>query len=157
MQIVRLVKTMVETLRFAIAGLHNWYHTFPYAMSFRHIPAAELVAVAHDNEWAYLLTGWGLYFLLEMGLAVIIPMLLFASGVRNRQAGVIRVAAVIAVLGIIWNRINTSLICFNWQLYQEIPHWKEVWITITLYAFYFITYRFIVYRLPIVYEWKGEK
>jgi len=67
------------------------------------------------------------------------------------------VAAVIAVLGIIWNRINTSLICFNWQLYQEIPHWKEVWITITLYSLYFITYRFIVYRLPILYEWKGEK
>ncbi len=117
----------------------------------------KVVAVAHDNEWAYLLTGWGLYYLLEIGLAVIIPMFLFASGVRNGQAGIIRVAAVIAVLGIIWNRINTSLICFNWQLYQEIPHWKEVWITVTLYALYFITYRFIVYRLPIVYEWKGEK
>lgn len=117
----------------------------------------KLVAVAHDNEWAYLLTGWGLYYLLEIGIAVIIPMILFASGVRNQHAGVIRVAAVIAVLGIIWNRINTSLICFNWQLYQEIPHWKEVWITITLYSLYFITYRFIVYRLPIVYEWKGEK
>ncbi len=117
----------------------------------------KVVAVAHDNEWAYLLTGWGLYYLLEMGVAVIIPMFLFASGVRNGQAGIIRVAAVIAVLGIIWNRINTSLICFNWQLYQEIPHWKEVWITVTLYALYFITYRFIVYRLPIVYEWKGEK
>ncbi len=117
----------------------------------------KLVAVAHDNEWAYLLTGWGLYYLLEIGIGVIVPMILFTSGVRNQHAGIIRVAAVIAVLGIIWNRINTSLICFNWQLYQEIPHWKEVWITITLYSLYFITYRFIVYRLPILYEWKGEK
>ncbi len=49
MKIVGFVKTMVEKLGFAIAGLHNWYHTFPYAMSFKHIPSAELVAVAHDN------------------------------------------------------------------------------------------------------------
>lgn len=117
----------------------------------------KIVAVAHDNEWAYLLTGWGSYYLLEIGVAVILPMFLFSIGVRHQKVNIVRLAAVIAVLGIAWNRINTSLICFNWQLYQEIPHWKEVWITITLYSLYFITYRFIVYRLPIIYEWKGEK
>ena len=49
------------------------------------------------------------------------------------------------------------MIAFNWNMYPEIPHWKEVWITFTVYALYFITYRFIVYRMPIIYEWKGEK
>jgi len=117
----------------------------------------KLVAVAHDDEWAYLLTGWGSYYLLELGLGVVLPMVLFSIGVRNQKVKIVRFAAVIAVLGIALNRLNTSLICFNWNLYQEIPHWKEVWITITIYALYFITYRFIVYRLPIIYEWKGEK
>jgi hypothetical protein len=42
-------------------------------------------------------------------------------------------------------------------MYQEIPRWKEVWLTVTLYALYFITYRFIVYRLPIVYDWKESE
>lgn len=117
----------------------------------------KLVGVAHDNEWAYLLTGWGQYFLLEMGLAVVLPMLLFAYGVKHRLLAMVRCAALISVLGVVWNRLNTALICFNWKLYQEIPHWKEVWITITIFALYFITYRFILYRLPILYQWQGEK
>ncbi|HEB49956.1 MAG TPA: polysulfide reductase [Desulfobulbus sp.] len=117
----------------------------------------KIVAVAHDNEYAYLLTGWGQYYLLELGIGVVLPMFLFAYGVKHARVGLVRFAAVISVLGIIWNRINTAMITFNWNLYQEIPHWKEVWITITIYALYFITYRFILYRLPILYEWQGEK
>ncbi len=117
----------------------------------------KIVAVAHDQEWTYLLTGWGSYYMLELTVAVVLPMFMFAIGVRNNWVTLIRAGAFIAALGIIWNRLNTSLVCFNWQMYQEIPHWKEVWITVTIYAIYFMTYRFIVYRLPIVYEWKGER
>ena len=84
-------------------------------------------------------------------------MFMFAIGIRNNWLKLIRLGAFIAAIGIVWNRLNTALVCYNWQMYQEIPHWKEVWITITLYAIYFMTYRFIVYRLPIVYGWKGEK
>ncbi|MDY0389633.1 polysulfide reductase NrfD family protein [Desulfobulbus oligotrophicus] len=117
----------------------------------------KLVGVAHDNEWAYLLTGWGQYFMLEMALAVILPMILFAYGVKHQRVGMVRFAAWISVFGIIWNRLNTSMICFNWQMYQEIPHWKEIWATITVFAIYFIVYRFILYRLPILYQWQGER
>ena len=117
----------------------------------------KIIAIAHDQEWEYLLTGWGQYYMLEIAVAVVLPMCLFAVGVKNRWVGIVRFAALISVLGIIWNRLNTSMIAFNWQLYPEIPHWKEVWITITIYSLYFLTYRFILYRLPILYEWKGEK
>ncbi len=117
----------------------------------------KFVAIAHDREWAYLLTGWGQYYLLELGVAVILPMMLFAFAYRNDNATIARVAALIAVIGIIWNRLNTALVCYNWNMYQEIPHWKEVWITVTIYAIYFMTYRFILCRLPILYEWQGEK
>ena len=117
----------------------------------------KIVAVAHDQEWSYLLTGWGSYYMLELGVAVVLPMFMFAFGIRNNWVTLIRLGAFIAAVGIIWNRLNTSLVCYNWQIYQEIPHWKEVWITVTIYALYFLTYRFIVYRLPIVYGWQGEK
>lgn len=116
----------------------------------------KLVAIAHDNEWEYLLSGWGGYYLLELGLGVVLPLFLFARGIRNEQVGPVRVGAAIVVLGIIWNRLNTSLVCFNYQLYQEIPHWKEIWLTVTIYAIYFIIYRFIVCRLPIVYDWQKD-
>ena len=115
----------------------------------------KLVAVAHDNEWEYLLTGWGFYYILELGIGVIIPMMFFAKGVHDGSVRIVRVAAFITVIGIIWNRLNTSIYCFNYQIYQEVPHWKEVWLTVTLYALYFVVYRFIVYRLPIVFDW-GE-
>lgn len=117
----------------------------------------KVIAVAHDQEWEYLLTGWGQYYLLELGVGVVLPMFMFAIGVKNRWVGIVRFAALISVLGIIWNRLNTSMVAYNWNLYAEIPHWKEVWICITIYSLYFLTYRFILYRLPIIYEWKGEK
>jgi Ni/Fe-hydrogenase subunit HybB-like protein len=44
----------------------------------------KLVAVAHDNEWELLLTGWGFYYLMEIGIGgVVLPMMLFAKGVRD--------------------------------------------------------------------------
>ena len=117
----------------------------------------KIVAIAHDQEWEYLYTGWGQYYLAELFFAVFVPMCIFALGVKYQRVGMVRFAGLISAVGIIWNRLNTSMITFNWDMYQEIPHWKEVWITITIYALYFLTYRFILYRLPILYEWKGEK
>lgn len=116
----------------------------------------KLVAIAHDNEWELLLTGWGLYYLLELGGGVLLPMMLFAKGVRDESVRVVRIAAFITIIGVIWNRLNTAIYCFNYQLYQEVPHWKEVWLTVALYALYFMVYRFIVYRLPIVFDWGEE-
>ncbi|MDX9834371.1 MAG: polysulfide reductase [Desulfobulbus sp.] len=117
----------------------------------------KMVGIAHDQDWAHLLTGWGQYFLLEMAVAVVLPMILFAYGVKHQLVGMVRWAALISVLGIVWNRLNTAMICFNWRMYQEIPHWKEVWVTVTIFALYFLVYRFILYRLPILYQWQGEK
>jgi Ni/Fe-hydrogenase subunit HybB-like protein len=116
----------------------------------------RLIAVAHDNEWAYLLTGWGEWYLLELFLGVILPLVLFARGIRNRQVGLIRFTAFLTIFGIVLNRLNTALIAFNWKLYQEIPHWKEIVISIALFAVYVATYRFILYRLPILYRLKQE-
>ena len=85
---------------------------------------------------------------------MVLPLALFAYAIRHRQVGLVRFTAFMAVFGIILNRMNTALIAFNWKLYQEIPHWREVVIALTVYATYIVTYRFILYRLPILYTWK---
>ena len=36
----------------------------------------KVIAVAHDNEWGYLLTGWGQYFTLEIVVGTIVPLVL---------------------------------------------------------------------------------
>ena len=117
----------------------------------------KVIAIAHDGDWGYLASGWGQWYMLEMGIGVILPIILFTIAIRNNLAGLARFTALITVLGIALNRLNTALFTFNWKLYQEIPHWREVVIVITVYTLYIVTYRFILYRLPILYTWKNEK
>lgn len=117
----------------------------------------KIIGVAHDGDWGYLASGWGQWFLLEMGAGVILPIILFSIAVKKNMVGLARFTAFITVLGIALNRLNTALITFNWKLYQEIPHWREVMIVITIYSLYIVTYRFILYRLPILYTWKNDK
>jgi Ni/Fe-hydrogenase subunit HybB-like protein len=114
----------------------------------------KLIAVAHDNEWAYFATGWGAWWLFEMVFGVMLPLALLSVGIHHRIVGLCRLGALVTVLGIILNRLNTALIAFNWQLYQEIPHIFEVIISITVFAIYIIVYRFILNRLPILYQFK---
>ena len=102
----------------------------------------------------------GPYRRLTMRSAVLELMLALIEAAQTPEETAVeggRIAALISVLGIVWNRLNTSMICFNWRMYQEIPHWKEVWVTVTIFALYFIVYRFILYRLPILYQWRGER
>lgn len=119
--------------------------------------AIKLIGIAHDNEWGYLLTGWGAWYLLELGLGVVLPLFLFARALHTGQALLARCGAFVTIGGIILNRLNTALVAFNWKLYQEVPHWKEVAICLTLFAVYLVTYRFILYRLPILFAWKEVK
>ncbi|SNB48076.1 polysulfide reductase [Geobacter sp. DSM 9736] len=115
----------------------------------------KLIGIAHDNKWEYLTTGWGKWFMFEMGIGVVLPLFLFAHAIRNKQVGLVRFTAFLTVFGVVLNRVNTALITFNWKLpYREIPHWREVVICITIFAIYITVYRFILYRLPILYAWK---
>jgi len=115
----------------------------------------KLIGIAHDNKWEHLATGWGQWFMVEMFFGVVLPLFLFAYAIRNNLVGLVRFGALLTVLGVVLNRLNTSMITFNWKLAErEIPHWREVIICITIYAIYITVYRFILYRLPILYEWK---
>jgi Ni/Fe-hydrogenase subunit HybB-like protein len=114
----------------------------------------KIIGVAHDNNWHHLATGWGQYFMFEMLAGVILPLVLFVYAIRNNKPGIARLAAFVGVFGIALNRLNTSLITFNYHLYQEIPHWREIILVITLYASYILVYRAVLARLPILYSWK---
>ena len=93
----------------------------------------------------------------EIGAGVILPLVLYTISIRNSLPGLARFAALITVIGIALNRLNTALVAFNWKMYQELPHWKELVICITVYSLYIVVYRFILYRLPILYTWKKDE
>jgi len=118
----------------------------------------KLISIAHDNKWGYFATGWGQWYLFEIMVGVIIPMVLFAYAIRHKHMAIVRLSAFLVVFGIFLNRLNTALITFNWKLpYREIPHWREFVISLTVYATYIVVYRFILYRLPIFYQWRAQE
>ena len=115
----------------------------------------KLIGLAHDNKWEYLASGWGLWYMFEMGAGVLLPLVLLAVAVRNNKIWLIRFGALLTIFGVVLNRLNTALITFNWKMAERFtPHWREAVITFTIFAIYIVVYRFLLYRLPILYTWK---
>ena len=113
----------------------------------------KLLGVIDGHAWGYLPTAYGALFLVETVGFVLVPALLFAYGSRNGNVKVVRVAAVMGVLSIILNRLNVSVIAFNWnQPVRYVPSASEVIVSITLVTIGVLLYRWIVNRMPILRE-----
>jgi Ni/Fe-hydrogenase subunit HybB-like protein len=113
----------------------------------------KLVGVAHDANWHFINTKYGLWWLVEVVGFVLIPAFLFAIGVRNESVKLIRFTSIVTVLGVALNRVNQSIICFNWnEAEQYYPHWMEIVITITIITIGLLTFRWIINRMPILYD-----
>ncbi|WP_242392732.1 NrfD/PsrC family molybdoenzyme membrane anchor subunit [Anaeromyxobacter oryzisoli] len=111
----------------------------------------KLQGVIDGHAWGYLATGYGAWFLVEILGFVLLPSLLFAAGARNGNVRMVRVAGVIGVLGIVLNRLNVSMIAFNWnQPVRYVPSWMEIWVSVTLVTLGVLVFRWIVNRMPIL-------
>ena len=87
---------------------------------------------------------------------MLLPSFLFAYGARNGKVRVVRVAAVIGVLGIVLNRLNVSVIAFNWnQPVRYVPSWMEIWVSVALCTIGVLAFRWVVNRMPILREAPG--
>lgn len=121
----------------------------------------KVVALALEDEWHLLGTGWGAYWLFEVIGFVLLPCVLFAVAFREKRLLLARVAAVITVIGIMLNRFNVTFIAFNWNnptAETYIPNWMEIWVTVAFITFAVVAFRWIANRMPIMYEhpdWKG--
>jgi len=112
--------------------------------------ALKMVALAHGNHWDLLATNYGMWFLVEIIVFVLLPCFLFVVGVRSARAGVVRLAAVVAILGVLANRFTVSMFAFNWQLpHREFFYWKEILVVGAILTIEIVVYRWIVNRLPV--------
>jgi Ni/Fe-hydrogenase subunit HybB-like protein len=117
--------------------------------------AIKVMGISSSNHWHYLKTGYGTWYLVELLGFVALPSLLYAIGVRVKSLGLIKWTSVLAVLGVILNRFNVCLVAFNWQLPSSeryFPHWMEIGISVFIVMIGLLLYRFIVTRMPILYE-----
>ncbi|UCD88673.1 MAG: Ni/Fe-hydrogenase cytochrome b subunit [Desulfobacterales bacterium] len=114
----------------------------------------KFFGLSSGNDWRYLGTGYGIWYLVELFGFVALPCVLYAVGVREKNLVLIKWTSVLAVLGIVVNRFNVCLIAFNWHLPSSeryVPHWLEIGISIFIVTLGILAFRFIVTRMPILY------
>ncbi len=118
--------------------------------------ALKLIGVAHDDNWALLNTPYGYWFLVEILCFVLLPAAVLTYGVKTERVGIVRFGAFYAVLGILVNRMNVSIVAFNWNLpghlHHIIPPWQEVAIVAAVATLHILIFRWIVNRMPVIRE-----
>lgn len=115
----------------------------------------KVIGLAHGNTWAYLDSSYGYLYLVEVLGFVLAPALIFMYAVQNNLVNWVRNCAIFTVLGIIFNRLNHSIIAFNWHLPLDeryYPHWMEVVLSVTVITIGILTFQWIMNRMPILYE-----
>ena len=115
----------------------------------------KVIGISEANNWHYLSTPYGVWFLVELLGFVALPCFLYAIGVREKNLKLIKWTAAWTVLGIVLNRLNVGLIAFNWHLPSSeryFPHWMEIGISLFLVTLLLLIFRFIVTRMPILYS-----
>ena len=115
----------------------------------------KIFDLAHSDNWEYLNTFYGFWYLVEVIGFVLIPAMLFTSGVRNRNAGLIRITAFLTVFGVILNRLNVAIFAYNWQFPASMkyyPAWMEIALSLGVVGMIVVAYKFIVNRMAIMHE-----
>jgi Ni/Fe-hydrogenase subunit HybB-like protein len=107
----------------------------------------------HDRQFDLLASRWGAWYLFEVLGCVLVPCVMFIYAVRTRSTGLLRVAAIWSLFGILLNRLNISVIAFNWQAaVHYYPSWQEIVVTLTVIFTEIWVFRWIVVRMPVLRE-----
>ena len=111
----------------------------------------QILVFIHDKDWTYLATPMGYWWLLEMGCFVLLPMILFFISYRRNNILLIRIAAIMTILGIILNRLNVTIIGFRWEdTIRYIPSWMEFVVTLTVIFTEIWIFRWVINRMPVL-------
>jgi len=113
----------------------------------------QLLVFLHGKHWELLNTPMGYWFLLEMFGFVLLPMFLFFYSYRTNNILMIRIAAILTMLGVIMNRLNVTVIGFNWEApVHYVPSWMEFVVTFTVIFAEIWIFRWIINRMPVLRE-----
>ncbi len=113
----------------------------------------QVLVFVHSKNWDYLNTTMGYWYLTEMLGFVLLPMLLFYASYRRNNVTLIKVAAVITMLGVIINRLNLTVIGFRWDAaVHYVPSWMEIVVTLAVIFTEVWIFRWVINRLPVLRE-----
>lgn len=113
----------------------------------------QLLVFIHGKHWDLINTPMGYWFLLEMIGFVLLPMIIFFYSYRTNNIFMIRLAAILTMLGVIMNRLNVTIIGFRWDMaVHYVPSWMEIVVTLTVLFTEIWIFRWVINRMPVLRE-----
>jgi Ni/Fe-hydrogenase subunit HybB-like protein len=113
----------------------------------------RLQGVAASHGWSLLATGWGGWFLVEVLGFILAPCAVFAWAVRREDVRLVRMTAAWTVAGVVLNRLNVSMVAFNWNAAERyVPSFGEIMTSVTIITLGVLVFRFVVNRMPVLHE-----
>jgi Ni/Fe-hydrogenase subunit HybB-like protein len=121
----------------------------------------QVLVFVHGKRWDLLNTPMGYWYLLEMIGFVLFPMMLFFYSYRRNNVNLIKVAALLTMVGVILNRLNVTVIGFRWDAaIRYVPTWMELVVTVTVLFTEIWIFRWVISRMPVLRDspsWVDEK
>lgn len=120
-----------------------------------------VIVFVHGKHWTLLNSRMGYWYLLEVFGFVIFPMALYFISYRKYNVNLVKIAALITMLGIIMNRLNVTVIAFRWDAaVPYVPSWMEFVVTLTVLFAEIWIFRWVIRRMPVLSDspdWAHEK
>jgi len=113
----------------------------------------QIVVFVHGKHWTLLGSRMGAWYLTEMFGFVLLPMILYFISYRTGRISLIKLSALLTMIGVIINRLNVTVIGFKWDAeVHYVPSWMEIVVTLTVLFIEIWIFRWIVRRLPVLRE-----
>ena len=111
----------------------------------------QVLVFIHGQHWNLLTTPMGYWWLLEMLGFVLFPMILFFVSYRTNNITLVKVAAIVTMLGVILNRLNVTVIGFKWDMaIRYVPSWMELVVTLAVIFTEIWIFRWVINRMPVL-------
>ena len=82
---------------------------------------------------------------------VLLPMILYFVSYRANNIAMIKIAAIITMLGVILNRLNVTVIGFRWDMaVRYVPSWMELVVTMAVIFTEIWIFRWVINRMPVL-------
>jgi Ni/Fe-hydrogenase subunit HybB-like protein len=111
----------------------------------------QMLVFIHGQNWNLIDTPMGYWWLLEMLGFVLLPMILFFVSYRSVNINLVKVAAIVTMLGVVLNRLNVTVIGFRWDMaIRYVPSWMEVVVTLAVIFTEIWIFRWVINRMPVL-------
>ena len=121
----------------------------------------QFLVFIHARRWDLINTPMGYWFMVEMIGFVFIPMVMFFYSYRTTNILLIRIAAILTMIGVVMNRLNVTVIGFRWDAaVHYVPSWMEIVVTLAVIFTEVWIFRWVINRMPVLREspvWAKEK